>query len=221
MSAASMKKLVVFYSLDGNTEYVAKIIKDSLKADILKLEYKNPGALKGGFKYLAGGFQVLFRTRPKLKEYKININNYDIIIFGSPVWAGSYSPAFNTFFSDNQISGKKIVLFSCYSGSSGSTINNFKKALINNKVIAENSFKDPYLKETKGKDNKNKIIDWVKNIERSLLMSDSKKKTTKATAKKKTAAKKPAAKKPAAKKPAAKKPAAKKPAAKKPAAKKK
>ncbi len=208
---ALMKKLVIFYSLDGNTEYVAKVIKDTVKADILKLDYLKSDIFKGPFKYFIGGMQVIFKQKPLLKKFNINLNNYDLLYIGTPVWAGSYCPPFNTFFADNKINNKNIALFSCYAGSPGSAIKNLKKILASNKIVGEISLKLPYLRETRDKDNKNKVADWAKNIERSLLMSDSKKKATK----------KPAAKKPAAKKPAAKKPAAKKPAAKKKATKKK
>lgn len=203
---ALMKKLVIFYSLDGNTEYLAKVIKDAVKADILKLDYQKPYVFKGPFKYFIGGMQVIFKQKPKLKKFNINLNNYDLLYIGTPVWAGSFCPPFNTFFADNKINNKNIALFSCYAGSSGKVFENLKKILASNRIVGEISLKSPYLYETKDKDNKNKVADWAKNIERSLLMSDSKKKATKKpAAKKKVAAKKPAAKKPAAKKKTTKK----------------
>ena len=41
-----MKTLVVFYSLDGNTEFIAGILANKLQADLVKLELEKPYAVE-------------------------------------------------------------------------------------------------------------------------------------------------------------------------------
>lgn len=138
-----IKKLVIYYSLEGNTEFIAKNIADEVDADLLHLELKkdlNPDSFT---KYVIGGKQVLFKQKPKLKDYDINLDDYDFIFIGSPVWAGKYVSVFNTFFDENIIKNKKIALFCCYKGKSGKTFSEFREALINNIIVGEIEFKSP------------------------------------------------------------------------------
>lgn len=45
-----MKKLVVFYSFEGNTKFLAEAIANEIKADILELKPKKEIKTKGFFK---------------------------------------------------------------------------------------------------------------------------------------------------------------------------
>lgn len=61
-----MKKLVVFYSFEGNTKFLAEAIAKGIKADILELKPEKDLKTKGFFKYPLGGVQVVFGKKPKL-----------------------------------------------------------------------------------------------------------------------------------------------------------
>jgi flavodoxin len=53
------------------------------------------------------------KEKPVLYSFDKNPNDYDLIFIGTPVWAFSYAPAFNSFFDKIKIINKKIALFSC------------------------------------------------------------------------------------------------------------
>ena len=55
-----MKILVIYYSFEGNTEFIAQAMARHAGADILKLEPQNEQRHKGFMKYIWGGKQVFF-----------------------------------------------------------------------------------------------------------------------------------------------------------------
>ena len=116
-----MKSLIVYYSLEGNTEYVADIIKDAIGADTLRLVPKKAYHDKGFAKFFWGGKSAVMAEKPELESYNVNLSEYDRVIFGFPVWASNYTPPLRTFISDNDdaLKGKKCAAFACQSGSGG------------------------------------------------------------------------------------------------------
>ena len=113
-----MKTLVVYYSLEGNTEYVAEKIKESIGADLLKLVPKKAYHDKGFAKFFWGGKSAVMAEKPELEPYDVNLAEYDRIIFGFPVWASNFTPPIRTFVEDNkdELKGKKFASFVCQSG---------------------------------------------------------------------------------------------------------
>ena len=111
-----MKKLIVYYSFEGNTEFVANLIAQETQADILKLEPADETRPTGFMKYIWGGKQVFTKTKPELKPFDKNPMDYDLIIIGTPVWANTYAPALRTFLDKQDICDKKIALFCCCQG---------------------------------------------------------------------------------------------------------
>lgn len=103
------KTLVVYYSMTGNTEIVAKEIAVELKADLRKVEDLKP--YRGKIVFLTGGFAALFNKNGKIKPVDFSVKEYDRIFVGSPVWAGSPVPAVNTFLTTADFTGKDVVPF--------------------------------------------------------------------------------------------------------------
>ena len=64
-----MKTLVVYYSLEGNTEYAADKIIGKTGADELKLIPIKPYCDKGAKKFLWGGKCAVFGEVPDLEPY--------------------------------------------------------------------------------------------------------------------------------------------------------
>ena len=113
-----MKKAIVYYSMSGNTEYVAKYISKKVGADLIKLVPKKEYPDKGLRKFLWGGKSAVMGETPLLEDYKFDASKYDQIIFGSPVWASSFTPPIRTFIKDNkeELKNKKISVFITYMG---------------------------------------------------------------------------------------------------------
>ena len=114
-----MKDLVVYYSLEGNTEYVAEKIREKTGAELLKLVPRKAYHTKGFAKFFWGGKSAVMAEKPELEEIVIDPGDYDRIIFGFPVWAANYTPPLRTFIENyrNRIEGKRFVTFACESGS--------------------------------------------------------------------------------------------------------
>lgn len=114
-----MKNLVVYYSLEGNTGYVADKIKGKIGADLLCLVPKKAYHDKGFAKFFWGGKSAVMAEKPALEDYSVKLADYDRIIFGFPVWASNFTPPLRTFIEDNkeELKGKRFAAFACQSGS--------------------------------------------------------------------------------------------------------
>lgn len=113
-----MKKAIVYYSMSGNTDYVAKYISDKIDADLIKIEPKKEYPNKGIKKFLWGGKSAVMGETPALEQYEFNSEKCDCIILETPVWASSFTPPIRTFIKENKekLKGKKLAAFICYMG---------------------------------------------------------------------------------------------------------
>ena len=113
-----MKRLIVYFSLEGNTEYIAKDLAEKVSADMLKLVPKKAYATSGFSKFFWGGKSAVMAEKPELESYDVDLSSYDRIIFGFPVWASTFTPPIRTFVTDNMdaLKGKKFAAFACQSG---------------------------------------------------------------------------------------------------------
>ena len=157
-----MKTAVIYYSYEGNSVLVADIIKAALKADVFEIKTQDTKKRDGFIKYAWGGSQVVMHKKPKLRPLSVDLNPYDLIILGTPVWAWSPSPAIVSFIAGKKISGKKLALFCCHGGGPGKTLEKLKALLPGNTIVGEIDIKYPSKMD---KDElKKKIEDWVKNL---------------------------------------------------------
>ncbi|MCC5909974.1 MAG: NAD(P)H-dependent oxidoreductase [Clostridiaceae bacterium] len=162
----TLKKLVVYYSFEGNTKYVAETIAETTGADLLELKLEKEISSKGAMKYFWGGAQVLMKKKPNLRALDKNPQEYDIIFIGTPVWAWTFAPPLNTFFSNVKLKGKKIALFSCNRGQNGKTFRNMKTELENNDIVGTIDFFDPLLNNKE--ENRTKTKNWAQEIVSSI-----------------------------------------------------
>lgn len=143
-----MNTLVVFYSLEGNTKIVADILAEELDSDYIELK-PDKEIPKGGLtKFFWGGKSVLFHEKPKLVNELPDIDQYDTIYIGTPIWASSYSPPIASFLDSVTIKNKKLAFFACHAG--GGTQKCFEKLkndLPDNTIIGTISFTDPSKEE--------------------------------------------------------------------------
>ncbi len=112
-----MKTIVVYYSLEGNTDLAAKKIAEKTGADLLRLEPVKAYPDSGFRIFFWGGKSAVMAETPALQPYAFDPAAYDRIVFGSPVWAGNMAPPLRTFIKDNDLTGKRFAAFACESGS--------------------------------------------------------------------------------------------------------
>ena len=112
-----MKTAVVYYSLEGNTEFAANKIAQKIGADLIALKTVKPYPAKGFRKFFYGGKSAVMGETPDLEPYVFKADEYDRVIIGFPIWAGNVTPPIRTFIKDNDIKDKRISVFACESGS--------------------------------------------------------------------------------------------------------
>jgi flavodoxin len=157
-----MKTLVVYYSYEGNCAVVAEELKKATGADVLELKTVDEKVRTGFAKYAWGGMQVMTHARPKLKPYTAAIADYDRIIIGGPVWAGSPAPALQSFIARTKTEGKKLGLFLCHAGGMGKAMDKLKALLPGNTIAGEIDFVNP-AKLEKAEVAK-RIAEWVEKL---------------------------------------------------------
>jgi len=124
------KVLVLYYSQTGTTQTVAEELQRQLGADIERVEAVNP---------YDGDFQATIERSgeerkngevPEIKPVQANLDDYDVIFIGYPIWFGTYAMPIATLVKDKDFDGKTIVPF-CTFGSGGlnTSTENLKKAL--------------------------------------------------------------------------------------------
>ncbi len=112
-----MKAIIIYYSLEGNTDYTAKLLADELGADLLRLEPVTSYPTDNK-KFLMGGKDATLGIEPPLKEYSFNPDDYDTVILGTPLWVWTMAPPLKTFISTNSLNGKKLAFFVSSGGGS-------------------------------------------------------------------------------------------------------
>lgn len=76
--------------------------------------------------------------RPAVAEKLENMDSYDTIILGFPIWWYVAPTIINTFLEQYDLSGKKIVLFATSGGSGfGNTVSELKPSVAPDCVIKE------------------------------------------------------------------------------------
>lgn len=126
------ENLIVYYSLEGNTDWTVREIADRVDADLLRLEPKKAYPDSGFKKYFWGGKSATMKEKPELVPYQVDLSQYKRIILATPVWAGTFAPALRTFLQENDLKGKRIALAACSSG--GGAQGCFKKLMAELKI---------------------------------------------------------------------------------------
>ncbi len=122
-----MKTIIVYYSMNGNTDFAAQRIAALTGAGLLRIEPEKAYPDSGASKFFWGGKSAVMGEKPALKPYDLNISEYGLVIFGFPVWAGNVAPPLRTFVSENDLTGKRLAAFACQGGSGAERA--FKKML--------------------------------------------------------------------------------------------
>jgi flavodoxin len=138
-----MKKAVIFYSFEGNTKLMAETIAAAIGADLLELRPKKEIRSKGFMRYVWGGRAALMKIMPELLPFDKDVQGYDLIFIGTPVWAFTYAPPLRSFFAVHPLKDKKIAFFCCHGGGKGNIFGKVKTALKNCHILGEIDFKEP------------------------------------------------------------------------------
>ncbi len=154
-----MKSLVVYYTRDGNTRFVAETIAAEIGADIEEVvDLKKRSGILG---YLTGGRDAMQGKETKISPTIKSPVGYELIVVGSPIWAGRPAPAITTYLKKNDLSGKRVAIFFSQGGKKITGFEQTKALMSNSECIGELSVIQPL--ENKQKSEK-QIVDWCKTL---------------------------------------------------------
>ncbi|HYF81691.1 MAG TPA: flavodoxin [Clostridia bacterium] len=155
------KVLVVYYSLTGHTREIGNMINDMTGGDVFEIQpvenYYRSDIEEIGKKQVKEGY------KPKLKNSVSDIETYDLIFIGSPVWWFSVSPPVMSFLAQYDFKDKKVVPFCTYVSDYGDFFDMFKKACPGAEVLEGEDFTNNESRDTEQV--KAKIKLWLKEIE--------------------------------------------------------
>ncbi|SEK68932.1 Flavodoxin [Methanobrevibacter gottschalkii] len=114
-----MATLIIYYSQSGKTELVAHTLAKNLRANVLRIQdLKNRNGFKNKFIASISAFR---ESKTDITPARVDLTDYDTIIFGTPTWAGNPTPAILTIIDRCNLTGKDVILFATMDGSRGDT----------------------------------------------------------------------------------------------------
>ena len=136
------KKLVAYFSATGRTAKVAKLLAEVLGADIFEIQPNVPYT-KADLNWLnkksRSSVEMNNKTfRPEIAGSNVNLDAYDVVFLGFPIWWYVAPTIINTFLESSDFSGKKIILFATSGGSKfGKTVEELKVSVSADTEIIE------------------------------------------------------------------------------------
>lgn len=137
-----IKRLVAYFSASGVTEKAAKTLAEAAGADLYEIKPKEPYSSKDlNWKDKKSRSSVEMdskASRPALADKDAEIEKYDVIFLGFPIWWYTAPRIIHTFLESYDFSDKQIILFATSGGSGfGKTKENLKASISNQAVIIE------------------------------------------------------------------------------------
>ncbi len=157
-----MKKIVIiYYSWSGNTETVARLIQEKTGGQLFEVhpvqaypsDYRS--CVDQAKKEIQAGFM------PELKAIPDNLDSYDVIFIGSPIWWYTMAPPVFTFLNHADLTGKTIVPFCTHGGGGKSHYTDDVTKLCENSTILD----DLVLYGSGGNSAESEILTWLNRIE--------------------------------------------------------
>ena len=158
-----MNTLIIYFSRSGKTERIGIELAKKLDADIEKL--KDIKKREGILGWIRSGRDSLKKRTTSIEELEHDPVIYDIVIVGTPVWAGDVTPAVRTFLKNYHRKIDNIAFFSTSkSGETSSMYDTMSKIVdidpISTLTITEKEIK----KERYGK----KMNDFIEELKEYL-----------------------------------------------------
>ena len=160
--AEGTKVLVAYFSATNTTEGVAEHIANGLNADIYEIIPEEPYT-DADLNYNDNNSRSTIEmndpfSRPAISGSVENMEQYDIVFIGYPIWWGEAPRIVSTFVESYDFSGKTVIPF-CTSGGSGvgSSATNLEQ-LISDATWMEG-------RRLHGSDSQETVMEWVNGLD--------------------------------------------------------
>lgn len=127
--------LIVVYSYSGNTRRVAQLLQDMTGGDLLEINTRRHYV--GGMAAMAAQTRIERATGllPSLDVELPDIERYDRILIGGPVWSYTVATPLSRFLSDMDFTGKQVAPFWTDAGSPGEYESSFASQVWGGEVL--------------------------------------------------------------------------------------
>lgn len=124
-----MGAAVVYFSYSNNTRRIAEIVADKTNSDLLELVPSVPYSYNYDDLVKEEEGKMDQKELIELEPIDLDLDFYDTIIIGTPVWWYGISPAMRTFLTDNReaLKDKKIYAFITNGGWIGHSVQDIKE----------------------------------------------------------------------------------------------
>lgn len=152
------KTLVTYFSATGATRRLAEKIADTLQTDIFEIEpvekYTDEDLRwpsRNNRSYIEMKNK---RYRPRILNKLKNVDEYDKIFLGFPVWYYTAPTIINTFLEENNLTGKDVYVFITSGVNSvDKSFNDLKKSYPNISFVSGKRFNGAFFER--------EVFDWI------------------------------------------------------------
>ena len=121
-----MKICIIYHSESGNTRHVAQHIASAFDAQLV--EVTNTASYNRLTRFFVLCKMARGEEKTLIEPESVDVSEYDLVVFGSPVWAFKPTPVIHAAIDGLKgCMGKPAVAFSTHGGRPGQTDETFKK----------------------------------------------------------------------------------------------
>lgn len=109
--------LIVYFTWAGSTEVVAREIQRLIGGDLVRITRVEPYPTDYAEVGKAAKAELEKGMHPAIAPQSIDIENYDIVCIGHPIWNGRMPMPLYSFLEKTDLSGKRVLHFCTHGGS--------------------------------------------------------------------------------------------------------
>lgn len=122
------KTLIVFYSRGGTTRTVAEAIASSIQGEIEAITDRKKRT--GVIGTMSAGKDGSRGKSTRIDDTRFRPKDFELVIIGTPIWAGGLSPAIRTYLERYKDEIKEYALFcTCETGDPGKAFSQVEKIM--------------------------------------------------------------------------------------------
>ena len=152
------KLLIVYYSWSGRTQLVAETMANHTGADLFELQTVRtyPTAQKEIDSEV--NRELESGLLPSLEAMPGNLNDYELVIVGGPVWMYTVATPVMRFLSESDFSGRQVAPFCTHQGGVGRYFAHFAEQVRNGETLEGLEMYSPTMSIT----TERQIVAWLK-----------------------------------------------------------
>ena len=129
--------IIIYYTWSGNTKRISHLIKEKIECNLFEINPVTAYSENYSICLNQAKKDKKAGVTPELKEYPNDLDSYDYIFIGTPIWWHTMVPPLFTFLQNIDLSGKTIIPFSTHGGGGKGTFIKDLKTLCKGSIVLE------------------------------------------------------------------------------------